>query len=470
MLAIRIKPLCTLIAGIALLSKGTALTLNMPSGEIARLPSAQTVGARVEFNNDSYSLFPGDDWDDFRTFGAYFGLASRNWFLDFTAVSFTARNTSERTASRVDELHGQVSRRVFSLSRTLGSGTEALAEARLGAGALALGNFNSEVLQNGVHSGYGCIRESPGSDNTPDARYIGMGNAALMLALDTPFVPLFSATTVEAGHTGFWRVSSFSGVDYRAGFIEARLYGGFVRAGGYGDIGGDAFSLTLDSENGWYAGTTIRAGPLETGFSWNASENRQAGYAALVFGLPEDKDEGDRDSTAKDSRTDDAHARSVDVRVYPLYAGVRLRQSLVELPITVSAAFGAEGGPMTIYEKTVYDTEHYRYQQAYLALEASRTAFKIVEFYALAGAGWREETLKTAVLTRAELIDKASSPVFVGEGGLRLYLPRKTMGERDWGIGVSGLVNYSRALVPGWCPMALVYITASEGRKNTWRD
>lgn len=449
-----------LIAAATLAKPSIAAAHEVPEGEIARVPASESLAFRVEFNNDSYSVFPGDDWDDFRTFGAYVGIAARRWVFELTADAFTERGANLGEGSRVDEAYAILSRKVAEFSRSSFPGGMATAEIRTGVGALATGDFGTLALQDFVHSAYGCVRETPSAKSAPETRCIGVANAAVLGGWNAPFLPPFFSATLEVGTSGFTRFRGIAGFDVQEKLFEARAYGGFVRAAGYGETGGIAFSRTLDSENGWYAGLTVRIKPIETGFSWNASENRQSGYVALVFGQGDSARDSARAKGATGTGRRNAPSRmNVDFRIVPLYAGLRLRRAVLRFPVTGSVAFGMEGGPIPTQRQYVLAGEHYRYEQVYLGLELSREAFGFVEYYLLAAGGIREETLKTAVATKARLIDRALSPVFVGEGGLRLYPPNARENGACWGVGISGVIQYAEAIIPGWCPFFQLYLT-----------
>jgi hypothetical protein len=431
--------------------------LEFPEGELARVSLSRDIAFRAEFNNDSYSVFPGDDWDDFRTFGFFAGVAANEWAMEITADAFTARGNEEREGTRVDEVYAVVSRRLSAGSVRVGDDLRADAEFRIGLGALGTGNFGSSGLQQAIHTAYGCDRKTPWKESAPDSGWIGVGNAVILARIDDDAFPFFVATSGEASYSGFARIRAFAGFDWRFGNLGSKVYGGFSGSRGYGTLGGEAFSATLDTETGWYAGFTARANPIEAGFSWNARANRQSGRIALVFGgkqRPSDRLKGGSD----DNR---AKPLNVDFRIVPLDAGIRLRKTIFTGAYIGSIAIGAEGGPMNWVRPQGDRNRHFRYEQAYLGFELAKGIQGFAEVYALAAGGIREETEKTVDAEEARLIERAVSPVFSGEIGARVYPPLPGHGRSRWGVGISGCANLSDTLIPGWKPFFQLYLSGS---------
>ena len=424
----------------------------MPAGETGKIPATETLTSRLEFNNDSYTIYPVDDWDDLRTFGFYSGISAKKWIFELTAESLTDRSRTIADSGRIDEFYGIISRELFQYSKNVFS-----VELGTGGGILILGDFDSYKLQQGLHRISRCVRPTPDAVTTPAANRICIGNGTARLALDTPIIPVAFAGACEAGHTGLYRVSAFFALEPVSGFIRTRFYGGFVKAGNY-DGQGKVFEATLDSENGLYAGTVFAAGRLETGFSYNFTKKRQGGYAALSFG-------GEKEKRA---RTQPEHIRCIDFRLIPLYGSIRLRRSVMESPAILSPVFGAESGPMTISTRTVLDTDLYRYELYYLGLECAFDTASWLELYLMAGAGIRKEEWKTALQTQARLIDSKVSAVGVGEAGLRFFMPRQVPPATEWGLGTSLVVHYSNALVPGFCPFFQLYLIGESGRNKAF--
>ena len=425
--------------------------LFVPFGEIGRIPASESLSVRVETKNDSYSKLSRTDWDDLRSFGMYYGFSMRRWTIEATTDSLTNRTNNVSTGGRIDQVSLAVTRQVKTFEKdTLTIGIS------VGAGTFFLGNWGMAEIQTIVHEISNTSYDIPEKYDVIQQPTIITADAILHARIETSFAPISFYSTIEAGHTGFFRTGNYIETEFSNGFLGTRLVGGFQWIPEY-RRSGDSFYRTLKSETGIYLGTVFSAGFLESGFSYNINTTRPAGYVALSFS---DKIKSEQDGHKADS------IDAIEFRLQPLLAGIRLRRSLQTGTPVVSAFMGAESGPFMETDMLVPSDEHYRYEQIYFGLETAFALYTWMDVYAAGALGYRKDIWTTRTLIATRILDDREAGVLLAEGGVRLYLPTKKTTANEWGMGAAFEVLFIDAFEKGIRTGTHLYVVATSNRRT----
>lgn len=430
----------------------------MAFGNIGRTPISDDTAIRVEMKNDSYSLLSRQDWDDLRTFGLYFGIANAAWRFELTADSLTDRTELKETGRRVDQLETVLTRKLWA-----GNLNHSRFAISAGPGAIWLGDAQFIRTQETIHYIDRVERPFPDSYDRPSQSMTGTINVLAEASCQTGFFPVFAYSSLEAGHTGFVRLSEWIEAVPFEGSPGVRLSAGYQWARSYAK-GGQSFSETLKSENGFLAGIVFDTGILETGFGYNLQTERQSGYVALTWG-------GASGARQKKGGAPSG-IQAVDIQAWPLMAAVRMRRSAAvrsgTRPIAFSPVLGFESGPIQLSLNgnflTLYENEQYRYEQAYLGIDTTAQLFQWMDMYIMGAGGVRREQLNSSTAAASVSLAESTSGAVLVEIGTRLYAPNADTTKTDWGAGVSITGLYSRALEKGVRVYAKLFITAAAGR------
>lgn len=422
----------------------------VPFGEIGRIPVSDATHFRLETKNDSYSMLSRTDWDDLRSFGMYYGFSSRKWALEITTDSLTNRTDSADTGSRIDQISFALTREIFRYDKAPVS-----VDISAGAGAIYLGNLGMLAIQELVHTIYKAMYEVPERYDNPQEPAIFTIDAIMRSVFDTGSVPISFFSTIEAGSTGFFRTGNYLEAEYTNGFLAAKFITGFQWIPDYRKSG-NTFYETLHSESGLYAGAVFSAGIVETGFSYNLTTTRQAGYVALTF---TDKKKQNPPSNGAES------VDAIEFRLYPLLAGIRLQRSIIRFPVTISPLLGAESGPFMETNMIVPNDQHYRYEQIYFGLDVAYTVFSWLDVYLLGALGIRKDIWTTRTVIASQILDEKNSGIVFAESGVRLFLPTKNPRANEWGLGFSYEVLYVDAFETGIRDGIQLYLITTTNRR-----
>jgi len=444
----------------ALLFPAGAQAPGMAFGNIGRTPISDDNAIRFEMKNDSYSLLSHRDWDDLRTFGLYFGIANAGWRFELIADSLTDRTEMKETGRRIDQLETVLTRALWT-----GDLNHSRFAISAGPGAIWLGDLQFIQAQETIHYLDRVERPFPETYEHPSQSLTGTINVLAEAAFQTGLFPVFAYSSIEAGHTGFVRLSEWIEAVPFEGTPGVRLSAGYQWARKYAK-GGQSFSATLKSENGFQAGIVFAMGILETGFGYNLQTERQSGYVALTWG-------GVSGARLKKGGAPSG-IQAIDVQAWPLMAAVRMRRSAAirsgARPLSFSPVLGFESGPIQFSLNgnflPLYENEQYRYEQAYIGLDATAQIFQWMDMYIMGAGGVRREQLNSSTATTSVSLAESTSGAVLMEIGTRLYAPNADKTKTNWGAGVSMTGLYSRALEKGVRVYAKLFITAAAGRRG----
>jgi len=418
-------------------------------GELARNQATKEPSKYLEFKNDSYSVLPKDnmDWDDLRCYGFFTGVSMHEWRFALTADSLIHRTDNEADGKRIDELYFTIDRSLFRFSTGHLTG-----ELTLGMGIIKLGNFEGSWMQKTTHEIYGTFRHMPMKYESIDNPLAFSGYASGTLK-SAPFgIPVELDGSIEGANNGFLRAQTLVALDLLPSDPHWSLYAGNIFSKNYASFG-SVYSTTIESESGNYIGTTFRAGNLQTGFAYNIQTGRPAGYAALKFPKPE-TGHGEKIET------------SMEFLCYPLMAGIRIRQTWRKSQFTASPTLGAESGPEGF---DLGGGRHYRYSLIYLGMEAAYSFFDVIDLYALAAIGARIDQQRTCNFAVSTIIKEESSQDFFGESGIRVFIPSSLIDNPEWGISVSGGMEYYATIRTGFFPYMRLALVSSSSRPSASR-
>lgn len=422
---------------------------SLPFGQIGRISASDNPVFRIEMKNDSYSMLTNGDWDDLRAFGMYFGAAFGRWSLEFTADGLMNRAGSTESSGRIDMLSGILNRKILQYS-----GNHFSTSLAVGAGILSLGDYGFYQYQRIVHDIYRDCRGLPTEYDTPERNHILLTDAIFSAGGDTPLFPLSFFSSIEAGQTGFVRTGNWLEAQIMDGFIGMNAYAGILWADNF-LTQGTTSRKTMEAENGVYAGASFRAGLVETGFSYNLTTTRQSGYAAI--GIRPGK-------TAEGSgQEDDGEIRSIAFQLAPLFAGIQIRRSIAEYPLTVSPVFGAESGPIFDDGLTYL---HYRYQQCFFGMELSNGVLPWLDLFAFGAGGAYRLQIQTNEITASVVLSAKNSCMAMAEAGVRLFPFPEGTALHGYGLAVSGRLEYADVREPEADTTLYVYLMGSTGRKR----
>jgi hypothetical protein len=207
----------------------------------------------------------------------------------------------------------------------------------------------------------------------------------------------------------------------------------------------------MQSESGYFVGATFQAGVLRTGYAFNLTNQRPAGYVAVSS---ESAPRGDRPEREV----------ATEFLAYPTISGMRLRRTFHTWILNLAPCLGAESGP-TGLDRT--STEHFRFTRAYLGLDASVTLFYLIDLYALAAAGWRLDQQRRSRVDSSVILNDASSPMALGEAGVRFFVPSALTSNPEWGVTASIGTEYYATLRSGFFPYLRVGIVAAVSRPTS---
>ena len=427
------------------------------------MPATERPSLLVEMKNDSYSFQSNTDWDDFRTFGFFAGFSVGKFLFGATFDSLTNRSYSKETASRIDELYVTAGREIFGACLEPFPAIAFSASLCASAAFMYLGNLGMADVQKFAHGVYGSVRPFPWKYDEPAWPYTFIANPVLSLSAEFPFTTIEGNASFEAGTGGFMRVLAQGSMTVFHGSPEARVFAGFRRTWNSAQYG-TTFAETLAKEEGPYAGLTLRAGFLETGFVTSIMSTRQNGYVAITFpgtwkpmkpNGHEPAEPGDITEKGND------HVRMIEYLALPLQASFRLKESIIRFPVALSPFIGGDSGPGSRIEPV---REHYTYTQVYAGIEIAETIFTIFDVYVAGGAGIRRDQRRTCVATTSRIISEKASPRYFAETGLRIFLPWKFDRTTDWGIALAaGLENYD-TYWPGTTLYTRIALVGAGGR------
>ncbi len=391
-----------------------------------------------------------NDWDDFRSFGAYVGLAGRGWAMESTLNGLTNRADGAAQAGRVDLISLSLRKRILSIDASRASlGCEA------GPGLLAVGNFGQYEMQRIIHHVYEDNRGVPVTyDYARDP--VALSGAFTVFARESwSAIPIQFFSATEAATNAFFRETAGVSLEAWNGFLGVNPFAGFVYAGD-GLHWGTSFDRTMYSERGFSVGAQFRQGNLEVGFAYDVTHSRPAGRAAIAFG-------GGVESKRVSPSEIGGKIRSLDIQAFPLLAGVKMRQSVIERIITVSCMIGAESGPT--WSNSVPDT-HRRYAESYAGVDAGISPIEPVEFFVTAAGGIREERLLTATAAAASTIWQETNPTAFVEAGARMYPFTKRIRSETHGLGVAVRVQVTNFEETAYEYTLRVSIVGTEGNRT----
>ena len=423
-----------------------------PIGEIGRVPISDKIAFRLEMKNDSIASLSKKDWDDLRTFGLYMGISARKWALEITEDALTNRESDSTDRGRIDELHVSVSRQIFSWRHSLFSASFAA-----GPGMIYLGNMGLCTIQKEFHKSYGNKRPFPDNYEDPEKNIIGMAEGVFQAHWNNSFVPLAFFSSIEAGHTGFYRTGNFANATILDGFLGVDVCFGVRQAGNYREEG-TTFTETLNSENGIQYGADFRVGFVSAGYTFNISTTRQNGYFALEFGSDRQR--------VKPGVSGTEHIRAIEYNLYPLISDIRLRSSIVEYPFVISPVLGAGSNKFTPKNTTVQETEIYLYEQLYAGVDLSKNIFPWMEGFLMGASGIRLEMHRTRYIESSQVLESKTGDIFFAEGGLRLFLPAKGNSSNQVGVGLAAGIQYTDEISHGLTPYIHMQIIGTTGRKH----
>ena len=433
----------------------------MPFGEIGRIAVSQEPSCRLETKNDSVGLLSEKDWDDLRSFGFYNGFSMRNWALELTADGLTNRANEDVDRGRIDELHVSVMHRVFGLEDWPFS-----LSLDAGAGALWLGRFGMKDVQKTFHHSYLNFRPVPETYDSPEHALTLLGEGIARVHRKSDVVPLDLSTSLEIGHTGFFRAGSYADATLRDGFLGTDIFAGTEWATGY-DQEGPAYANTLDAERGILLGANFRIGILEAGCTYNILTERNAAHVSVSLG-------GDPGKKA-DGKTEQASGGidAIELGAKPFLGAIRLRKrALTAGPFVASFTLGGDSENFRPQRQSNFDTEIYRYEQAFAGMDAAAKIRTWLDAFVMAAGGVRREQYRTRTVAESILLDEKTGGMLVAEGGARFYIPdcrnRGVHGGAPgdaWGVSVAGGADFANALAPGIYPYFQVRLVGETGRR-----
>jgi len=205
---------------------------------------------RIGFQNDSFGLLPGVEWDDNESYVFHSRAAlSSNFFLSSSLHSFTSRTEDPNTGSRIDNL--QLGVNYWADTIHFGS---FIVDGAVYLGVSVLGDLGTGALQSGWHNGVGVSRDIP---ETYDQIFsiepaFAMLSTLTMDLLFTPFVTLEVNTALM----------QFSG----KALIGLEYYGLHVAFGAQyhgGNSGSNAFDKTKEKETGYVLAAVCKSSSLD---------------------------------------------------------------------------------------------------------------------------------------------------------------------------------------------------------------
>ncbi len=426
-------------------------TPGFPFEEIGRIPVSDDMHFRIETNNDSYSMLSQTGWDDLRTFGMYFGFSWRQWALETTLDALTNRSNTKESSGRLDQTSTAVTTQVYTYNQYPFS-----LSLSAGGGALFLGNAGLYNIQTAAHSIFAPDLKVPSSYENPVQRHIFLADFLLRGSWETPIMPINLYTSIEIGHTSFFRTENYLEADFSNGYLGMKISSGFQWAANYKEVS-PSFTATLSSETGPYFGAIFTAGNLESGFSYNLVTSRQTGYVAISW--------TDENNSEKMNRLKNNTIQSIEYRMVPLLATVRLKQSISVFPYVISPVLGAESGPFMESYKKMPTNEQNRYEEIYLGIDATKSLVSWCDVYIMAAAGIRKDIITSMDVYATVIYAEKDSAVFFAESGIRLYLPSEVPRPFEWGLGISAGVLYVNAFETGFLPSFQLFLIGTTNRR-----
>lgn len=437
----------------------SAETTPIPVGEAGKIAFSDTLRFKIEMKNDSIASLSDGDWDDFRTFGMYYGVSWKDWTVEFTSDALTNRGTSEKDRGRIDELYGNVSRKLLDYE-------EGPLSVRLsaGAGILALGDFWGYEVQKDYHARIGNERPIPDRYDDPDLDRALMTHALAQLALDTSPVPVNFHLLLEGGQWGFLRMSAFAETGELKRPLGLTFFGGLVYARNFSQFG-DTFAGTMESENGVTVGSRIDNGLLSATFAYNVSASRQA--ASFAFKVPVER----RDEAAGEGgQTDGGSIAAIDFNLNMFDTSVRAQASVPRLRLPFALALrpllGVGSGTFRVADAPRDGTIHHRYEEAYLGLDLSRVAFSWMDLYLMASFGVRKEQRRTRTIAASRVLETRMTPLALAEGGARFFVPTKKGVRSRWGLGCAVGLRFADSLSNSVSPYGQLRLIAISDRRS----
>lgn len=433
----------------------------MPFGEIGRIAVSQEPSFTFETKNDSVGVLSKKDWDDLRSFGFYNGFSLRNWALELTADGLTNRARDDADRGRIDELRISATRRVFEMEDwPFALSLDA------GAGAVLLGRLGMKNIQEIFHHSYRNFRPVPETYDTPEHPLTIVGEGIARVHRESDAVPLDLSTSIEIGHTGFFRTGSYVDATICDGFLGTDIFAGTEWASGYGSEG-LTYANTLDSERGILLGANFRIGAVEAGCAYNVLTERNAAHLSVSLGGDGNKTKGEK--TARKTGGIDA----IELGAKPFLGAIRLRKrALTAGPFTASFTLGGDSEGFRPGRQSNFDTEIYKYEQAFAGMEAAAKVRPWLDVFAIAAGGVRKEQYRTRTVAESVLLDEKTGGMLVAEGGARFYIPdcRKRTAHGgapgdSWGVSVAGGAAFADALVPGIYPYFQIRLFGETGRR-----
>jgi len=429
----------------------------MPVGETGKTETNDALHFRFYMKNDSTASLSDSDWDDLRSFGMYYGISWKKWAFEFTQDGLTNRGTNSADRGRIDEAYGMLSRKLFQFSgKHITSGFTA------GAGMLALGNSYGYEIQKSYHAMILNKRPIPDVYDTIEKNVFCIAYGRTQLTAHFPVLPLQFSASLEKGIPDFYRVQTFAETGNIEGLFGLSMFIGYVYAGDYDGLG-TTFINTVNSENGVIIGARFDAGILETGISYDATTSRQAGYLAISF--PADK------ATAKPSQK--GIISSIDFNVYLFNPSVRVKAAIpgIHLPLyfSVNPVIGVDSGTFQPTSVQANETLNYRFQECYGGVDLSRSFTSWLDLYAMGALGIRQEQKRTRLLEKSQILGQITEPLFLAEGGMRLFLPTSPRTDIRWGLDAGGGIWYSDTYDSDIRPYAQARLIAMNGWKQSRR-